>query len=395
MKYFLMIIGLLLFFSCIGGPTSYQPLEPKPMLPFEQVKPVDEKALPEAGAILKYLAALSNEEASGAVVGQNAYHGNQIAEEHPMQGYKRMVDDLYQKTGKWPGMLGLDYEHDQIFSQAELSQANKVLIDYWKAGGLITINWAPLNPWVTEDIGEPYTPHPWNGPGSTRDLSQVDLTELIDPDSQVYTNWYRKLDRIADALLELQEAGVVVLWRPLQEMNGSWFWWGMKSHSNNAEPYIDLWKDMYHYFTDVKGLHNLLWVYSPNHGAPISTTWNRPVDWAYPGDDYVDIVAGTTYDSKLEIKDYSAYLAFGKPLGMGEYACSGSQEKTGEWDTRLYAKVLEEQYPAMGYWVSWHSWPEGHWSIISCKNGKELMEDSYVIDREELEWMRYMEDDNE
>ena len=34
---------------------------------------------------------------------------------------------------------------------------------------------------------------------------------------------------IADALLELQKAGVVVLWRPMQEMNGNWFWWGIAS----------------------------------------------------------------------------------------------------------------------------------------------------------------------
>lgn len=388
MKYVIVItLIILLLISCVSGnsASAYHPIDAKPMLPVDQVKPVDPLAMPEAGAILRYIASLSNDTLPGVIAGQNAYHGNQISDDHPMKGYQRMVVELHNETGHWPGMLGLDYEHDQIFSSAELSQANRVLIDYWNSGGLITINWAPLNPWITEDTGEPFTPHPWNGPGSTRDLSKVDLTELIDSQSEVHANWYRKLDRVADALLELQDAGVVVLWRPMQEMNGSWFWWGMKSHPSSPAPYVDLWKDMYHYFTDVKGLHNLLWVYSPNGGAPVTSIWNRPVDWAYPGDAYVDIVAGTAYDSTLEIKDYSNYLAFGKPVGMAEYACSGAEEKSGEWDTRLYARVLESQYPAVAYWVSWHSWPEGHWSIVSCKNGKDLMSDPYVIDRDKLE----------
>jgi hypothetical protein len=38
--------------------------------------------------------------------------------------------------------------------------------------------------------------------------------------------WLEQLDLIAEGLLELKAAGVVVLWRPFQEMNGGWFWWG-------------------------------------------------------------------------------------------------------------------------------------------------------------------------
>jgi hypothetical protein len=52
-------------------------------------------------------------------------------------------------------MVGIDYEHDRLFSRQELSEANAVLIAHWKAGGLVTINWAPFNPWVTQDNGVP------------------------------------------------------------------------------------------------------------------------------------------------------------------------------------------------------------------------------------------------
>ena len=90
--------------------------------------------------------------------------------------------------------------------------------------------------------------------------------------------------------MELQEAGVVVLWRPLHEAAGNygkwggtgkaWFWWG----SEGPEPYIALYRNMFDYFTNEKGLHNLIWV------------WNgQEADW-YPGDKYVDIVGYDIYD---------------------------------------------------------------------------------------------------
>ena len=36
----------------------------------------------------------------------------------------------------------------------------------------------------------------------------------------------RDLDKIAGELELLRDAHVPVLWRPLHEVNGRWFWWG-------------------------------------------------------------------------------------------------------------------------------------------------------------------------
>jgi mannan endo-1,4-beta-mannosidase len=348
------------------------------------VTPCDANALPAASTILEYLGALTMDKAEGVISGQNCYHGNQCTSKDSLDGYNRMVTALHEETGKWVAMVGIDYEHDRLFSRQELSEANAVLIAHWKAGGLVTINWAPFNPWVTQDNGGPVTIGRYDAPGGTRDLSKVKLGELVDPKSSVYANWHRMMDRVADALLELQQAGVVVLWRPMQEMSGNWFWWGMKSHPGNPKPYKAVWREMYTYFTETKGLHNLLWVYSPNTGAPSSSGWNNPPDWAYPGDDVVDIIAGTAYSEKLDIPDYKAYLKFNKPIGMGEYAPDGKTAASGDIDGALIAKRLKKEFPAVSYWVSWHSFPSMHWSIISLKNDKELMNDPYVITRDDL-----------
>lgn len=41
--------------------------------------------------------------------------------------------------------------------------------------------------------------------------------------------------------------------------------------------------------------------------------------WLYPGDAYVDIVAGTKYDDQLIVPDYAELQRFNKVVAMGEF----------------------------------------------------------------------------
>jgi mannan endo-1,4-beta-mannosidase len=292
------------------------------------------------------------------------------------------------------GILGVDYEYAQIFTSEELSRTNKVLIDYAAKGGLITINLVPQNPWVNDESDLIKNPGSWDGPAGSQNpdgLKKVtSLDDLIDPSKPVNLAWMRKLDRVAAALQELKDAGVIVLWRPMQEMNGNWFWWGMKSHPKNPAPYINVYRHMRDYFTKTKRLNNLIWVYSPNasYGANNSSDWNRTVDWAYPGDAYVDIVAGTMYADSLSIDDYKKYVAMGKPLGMAEYGptTDGPLAKNGSMDTTKIIARIKKDYPRIAYWVSWHQYPGQMWSIIGNKNADKLMNDPSVITRDDFRW---------
>jgi len=382
MKKYLMLFFVLLMMYTFTGSLK------KDTLPDNT--PCNPDANESAKKVLKYIAWLSTDDFDGVIAGQNCYHGNQICSNDYLEGFNKLVANLYKETGKWVGIIGIDYEHDKLFSPEELSEANKVLIDYWDKGGLITINWAPRNPWLNDelDLVKSNKNSTWNGPASTRDHTNVNMKDLINPKTGIYKEWRRKLDRIARALAELRDAGAVVLWRPLQEMNGNWFWWGMKSHPFNPSPYINLYRDMFNYFTYDKGLNNLLWVYSPNFGGSMSDTWNRPVDWAYPGDDFVDIIAGTSYNDQLKITDYEKYISFGKPVGMGEYGpdLSGPLVKKGTFDTTKYVKVIKEKYPRVAYWVSWHSFPGECWSIITNKNYRQLLNDPDVITIDKMNW---------
>ena len=68
----------------------------------------------------------------------------------------------------------------------------------------------------------------------------------------------RDIDAVAETLRPLADADVPVLWRPLHEGAGSWFWWG----ADGPEPYRWLWDVMYRRMTEYHGLHNLIWVWN-------------------------------------------------------------------------------------------------------------------------------------
>jgi mannan endo-1,4-beta-mannosidase len=98
------------------------------------------------------------------------------------------------------------------------------------------------------------------------------------------------MDAIAFQLLRLQHANIPILWRPLHEAEGGWFWWG----AYGAESAKALYRLMFERFTRKHGLRNLIWV------------WNSvSADW-YPGENVVDVLG---YDSYPAVGDHGPVSA--------------------------------------------------------------------------------------
>lgn len=316
-----------------------------------------------ATRVLDYMASLSSGTFRGTMVGQNCGHGDEI-----VSSYEEYVARLKALTNKTPAVIGLDYEFLRVFDADALAAANEVLIAHAKRGGIVTINWSPLNPWTGKG---PY------------DKGSVDLKQLADPSSAVHAKWNARLDVIAAALAQLRDAGVVVLWRPMQEMNGTWFWWGAPG---DVDGYKQVFRDMHDRFTNELGLDNLLWVYSPLVTGGFGQV--RGTTAAYPGDAYVDVVAGTQYNDQLALGDYDGLLSLRKPIGMAEYgrATQDDAAATPDFDDRKYIDVIRKQYRRMAYFVAWHDWDKAFLSIAANDFAAELMNDPDVITLEKLPW---------
>ncbi len=66
------------------------------------------------------------------------------------------------------------------------------------------------------------------------------------------------IDNMAGQLMSLKNKGVPVLWRPLHESYGDWFWWG----ASGVDAYKWLWNLMYKRYTEYFELDNLIWVWN-------------------------------------------------------------------------------------------------------------------------------------
>lgn len=187
------------------------------------------------------------------------------------------LDYIYQTTGKYPAILGLDFIDNSPSRVERGASADEtpVAIDWWKKGGIVTFTWhwnAPKG--LIDEPGNEW----WSGFYTRATTFDVEYA-LNNPDSEDYQLLLRDIDAISAELKKLQDAGVPVLWRPLHEAEGGWFWWGAKG----PEPTKELWRLMYDRMTNVHGLNNLIWV------------WNSIEEEWYPGDDYVDIVSFDSY----------------------------------------------------------------------------------------------------
>ena len=230
-------------------------------------------------------------------------------------------------TGKTPAVLGLDfieYTPSRV-ANGSSSHATNLAIQFWENGGIVTFCWHWNAP-------EKYLTGLWYS-GFYTEYTNIDLAKIMNgEDEEGYNLLMQDIDAIAQQLLILQEADVPVLWRPLHEASGGWFWWG----DSGADAYIKLYRLLYYKLTNEYGLNNLIWV------------WNgQNKDW-YPGDEYVDIIGEDIYPGEhvytsqvnkyLEAVDYTEAK---KMVVLSENGC-------------VFDPELAVRDGAMwGFWCTW------------------------------------------
>ena len=209
---------------------------------------------------------------------------------------------IYELTGKYPAMLGLDMMDYSLARVARGARSTAVeeAIRYHEDGGIITFCWhwgAPAK-YILDGRDSNGNPRWWGGFYTENTTFNIaDVMSGADPEGKELLD--QDIAAIARQLLRLQDAGVPVLWRPLHEASGGWFWWG----AQGAEPCKQLWIYLYDELTNKYGCNNLIWVWNGQNAA-----------W-YPGDEYVDIIGEDIYAAQhsygaqtakfMEVLDYT------------------------------------------------------------------------------------------
>lgn len=191
--------------------------------------------------------------------------------------YGADVQRIISQTGRVPAIIGMDLTNwnNGTVDEKAIEQA----MEFYEMGGIPSFCWH----WITPERYYADANYGWSS--FRTEYVNMDFSEIMNGnDEEGYELLMADIDRVGKLLQPLAEVDIPVLFRPLHEASGGWFWWG----SDGPEPYMELWIQMYQKLTDEYGLNNLIWV------------WNGlDKDW-YPGDEYVDIAGADIYGEKRD-----------------------------------------------------------------------------------------------
>ena len=126
--------------------------------------------------------------------------------------------------GNEPVVVGYDFMNTNYFgNQAEQTAYMQKAIDWSKnREGVVTFSWHWRNPLGIANDWSTLGFYVDNDKGG----AHIDLNRLSDTNSVEYKALIRDIDHVAIYLKEAQAANVPILFRPLHEAQGRWFWWG-------------------------------------------------------------------------------------------------------------------------------------------------------------------------
>lgn len=324
-------------------------------------QPANMNATPEARAFLSYIAALPTLPSNRVLVGQVVTD--------TAADYSNQVITLAQQTGRWPAMLGVVY--DMINGPINHPVITPHATNWWNAGGVVHVQWNPDNP--------------WNG-NFSGNTNNIDFPALFTPGSPAHTNYIAFLDEVAVGLKQLGDAGLIVLFRPLNECNSNNNWFQRRAR----DEFIPLYRWTFDYLVNSQKLNHVLWVYDALDGPHQQV----PVTYFYPGDDVVDVFGVNLYDD-----DWVPYFDldrlsrdYPKPLAIPE---GGPLSILNRSFTNItYINSISNSFPRLSYFSIYNSFPSGsttkHYSLVHNIGASNLFDHPWIVTREELNWRTHL-----
>ena len=224
--------------------------------------------------------------------------------------------------------------------------------------------------------------------GFTSVVTTGNVVQRVMPGGDLNEAYLDYLDKIAAYGLALQAKNIPVLFRPFHENNGSWFWWGA-AHCSASE-FKNLFRYTEEYLRDQKGVHNFLYVYSPN--GPFAD--ENDYLTRYPGDAFIDIPGFDMYQEKPQKKDgwmdsFSANMDVVQAFAEKHHKVTTVPEagilcgkdtlgRTGAQRKDWYSEVLDVMSKhKMAYFLSWSNFNADVFDepyLVDTKRGHEMVD---------------------
>lgn len=287
-------------------------------------------------------------------------------------------------VGEGPSIMDIDMLRLREHPKSTWSELICQAVEYASKGGIITTMHHWLNPLHPEE-------------GYRGRLDSLDQwQEVLTRGTDLNNAWHEELDRGAEFLKAIKDAGVSVMFRPLHEANGNWFWFCAdygELGTIDSQAMVEMWKYVYNYYTNDWGLDNLIWSYSPNFSN--STSAPLPVTYYYPGDEYCDVVGLDWYTAgEYEIdgsgKSWNNLLDYRKPTGLTEWGVGGTlmaetpEEQVNLWNCENYVDTLERMR-SEGKSIAFAEVYSGRFGAPSyVGKGEALANYKYIVSLEEM-----------
>lgn len=277
MKKVLLFIACMAMISCSGcsgnDPKQPEEKEERPIL-------TDSKATNLAKALYSNMYGLMDK---GTMFGAQipTLYGLDNNKKWYADGAEYNSDTKY-LTGSHPAVCGWELSGIELgnalnIDNEDFNQIRTHIIAAYQRGAINTISWHCANP-VSGGTA-------WDGTRAVYSVLEGGVNH------EKFLGW---LDKVADFMktLKTPEGELIpIIFRPWHEHTGAGFWWG-KGNCSQPE-FVEFWQMTVNYLRDEKGLHNLIWAYSPDM-CHLSSRDDYMEYW--PGDEFVDILGLDAYD---------------------------------------------------------------------------------------------------
>lgn len=279
------------------------------------------------------------------------------------------VKDIFTRSGKNPALVGVDFlfatgpKADESWYMQYTEKGISLAKDLWNRGGIPAFTWHWKDPSDQKDAF--YIKSAANG-GEYTDFDFatgfIPGTTEWNTSSEAYKGIIADIDHIADYFLELQEAGVAGIFRPLHEAGGKWFWWSI----NSGDQFAALYRLVYDRMVKVKGVRNMIWVYNPENSTVSS--WD-------PGSEYYDIISIDIYNGDNDnSSNAGAFEKFKTASGAKKIIALTENGPIPDVNN------MHADEAVWSWWMPWYGTWDGKWpGQTSNALWKSNMEDERII----------------